>query len=312
MNLLLASFQGNIEKPETFHTCLYCKKVFSNYRSLGGHCRVHRREINLWSHNYPRNSSNLVVIAGANFHPVVSNQLENSFRVATKLLPLFDIVTSPSGFSKTFSLCRTCFFDINLGNARSQSFSSPNLLIRGGGGAMQHSNFSSSTAARLPNINWTRCLDAFSFRRAAEFPFNPSPSLGTNETFQFSSIPIVYSSTGLGLKQSYGIKESTIGLDSFPQSSYPNQANVDHSNKRNLLSLEGTGRSYLGAVTGMANIMTASKRPRTNSWLTVQTKLPPKKELLLFKDRKLTFPGSEASSDAEEKGQGDIDLSLHL
>lgn len=74
----------------------------------------------------------------------------------------------------------------------------------------------------------------------------------------------------------------------------------------------GAKKRYLGEGGGSTEIMTAPKRSKINSDLSLETDKPPKIELLLFKDPENCIFGSGITSNAQEESETNLDLFLHL
>lgn len=313
MNFLLP--REDAAKNAGFKTCFYCNKTFNNYRALGGHLKVHQGDKPVRSsnrfHNFidlTRNPPSSLPISQQSSSPG-----ENNPTPLTRATPPFDF-SRMFRSNETNQSSRSRFTGSNPGVAQTQIIMSPDFSHGSGSGATNHHNSLASREFAPAGANAamsSSALDPSGSVVATGFPVDSSLYLGSNGVRQFNNDESQISQANL-LPSSGDDLQSTQGYNLGPPCSSLDK--VGQSDERSLLMRREGKRPCLADGSGDADIVNASKKPRTAPAALVEPGNHKKKELSLFRGVDVLGFASETCFGAEEEGpeSPDVDLSLHL
>lgn len=349
MNFLLP--REDAAKNAGFKTCFYCNKTFNNYRALGGHLKVHQGDKPVRSsnrfHNFidlTRNPPSSLPISQQSSSPG-----ENNPTPLTRATPPFDF-SRMFRSNETNQSSRSRFTGSNPGVAQTQIIMSPDFSHGSGSGATNHHNSLASREFAPAGANAamsSSALDPSGSVVATGFPVDSSLYLGSNGVRQFNNdesqisqanllpssgddlqstqgynlgkIPnptfsITNLDLGFGSYRLPGLNESIAICAFSPGPPCSSLDKVGQSDERSLLMRREGKRPCLADGSGDADIVNASKKPRTAPAALVEPGNHKKKELSLFRGVDVLGFASETCFGAEEEGpeSPDVDLSLHL
>ncbi|XVF87156.1 hypothetical protein PTKIN_Ptkin18bG0096300 [Pterospermum kingtungense] len=192
MNFLLA--REDAEQHAGAKSCFYCNKVFSNYRALGGHLRIHQEDRNLRTLNNPGWSSNSMDITRNPPASLPNSQL-NSLAGGNNPIPF---TRAPPAFDLPWMFCsnetnlasRSRFTGSNPGVAQTQIIMSPDLSYGCGNGATYHHNSLASRGFAPAGANAAISSSAFAPSGsvlATGFPTDPAGANAAMSSSAFAS-----------------------------------------------------------------------------------------------------------------------------
>ncbi|XVF40128.1 hypothetical protein PTKIN_Ptkin01aG0086500 [Pterospermum kingtungense] len=313
MNSLLA--REDAEKNAGTKSCYYCNKTFNSYRALGGHLRIHQGDKPLRSLNYSHRFHNFIDLT-RNPPASLPNSQQNSSAGENYQTPLTR-ATPSFDFSRMFcsnetnQTSRSRFTGSNPGVVQTQIIMSPDISHDCSSGATYHHNSLASREFAPAGTNAamsSAALGSSGSVATTGFPIDSSLYLGSNGVCQFNTDEFRISQDGL-LPSSGDYLQSIQGYNLGPPcSSLDGVAQYD--GKRLLMCKEGK-RPYLADGSGDADIMNASKKPRTAPAALVEPENLEKKELSLFMGVDDSKSALETCFGAEEE-HPELDLTLHL
>lgn len=350
MNFLLA--REDAEEHAGTKSCFYCNKVFSNYRALGGHLRIHQEDkTSRTLNNSGRSSNSRDITRNLPASLPISQQLSSAG--GNNPIPLTGapvVIDLPWMFcsSETNLASTSRFTGTTPGVAQTRIIVSPEFPYGFGNGATYHHNSLAPRGFAPAGANAAMSSSAFAPSGSAVatgFPTDSSLYLGTNGVCQFNTdefqicwdgLPL---SSGNALQNVQGDNLGKLPNPTFAITNYvlgfwsyqlpaslksiavcafspgpPPCSSLDNvgQHERIRLLISEGKRPYLADESGNADVMKASKKPKVAPNAPVEPKHPEIKELLLFVEADDPISASKTCSGAEEEGPVDVDLSLHL
>ncbi|GMI85996.1 hypothetical protein HRI_002268900 [Hibiscus trionum] len=320
MNSPLA--REDAEKHAGARSCSYCNKVFTNYRALGGHLRIHQEGKTSGTLNYLGSSSNSIETTGnppaslpnsqRNSSPGVNNQTPIS-----RATPIYSNETNPANM--------TGFTSGNTGVAQTQIIMFPIYSYTCGSAATSHPSSLASGGSAPTGTDAAMSHAAFASSNSlvgTDFHIDTSLHLGPNEVCQFNTDEFQISPDGLPPTRGDALQNVQGYNIGPPPSSSPDKAGQNDC--RCLVRCENVKRPYLADESGKTDVTNASKKPIISPNAHAEPEEPMivrnahvesenigKRELPLFVDFDYSVPAPKACFGAE-KGPEDVDLSLHL
>ncbi|GMI72931.1 hypothetical protein HRI_000962400 [Hibiscus trionum] len=327
MNSPLA--REDTEKHAGTRSCSYCNKVFTNYRALGGHLRIHQEGKPSGTLNYLGSSSNSIDTT-RNPPASLPNSQRNSLPGVNNLTPF---TSSPPPFDPSWGICSnetnhasmSGFTDGNPGGSQTQNVMFPNYSH--GCACACACHHGSLASGRFVPTGPHPALSSTAFTPSSTvvtpgFDIDTSLHLGPNGVGQFNTDEFQISRDGLPPTRGDALQTVQGYNLGPPPSSSPDKGGQNDG--RSLVMCGKGKRLYLADESGKPGVTNVSKKPKISPSVNVEPEKPkivpnadlePEnlggKELPLFVDVDNSVPAARDFFGAE-KGPVDVDLSLHL